>query len=368
MPTLEPVSAVVPVTTSSGLLPVRKLPPDRNPAAVYLASLSPGSRRTMKHSLDTIATLLTGGNAKASTLDWSAVRYQHATAIRSSLAERYAPATTNTMLAALRRVLKECWRLGQMTAEDYHRAVDVAIVKGETLPRGRALSSGELRALFEACADGTKAGVRDAALLAALYAGGLRRSEAAGLDLSDYSPDTGALTVRSGKGRKDRIVYAANGSVDALSDWLAIRGAEPGPLFVPVNKGDRVVPRRMSDQSVLYICRRRAAKAGVARFSPHDLRRTFVSDLLDARADLSTTKRLAGHASDTTTGRYDRRREEAKRRAAALLHVPYQTQSTTLATGRQPGEVADSSRGLRDDTTDPASTRLPCGHSVGDNR
>lgn len=79
----------------------------------------------------------------------------------------------------------------------------------------------------------------------------------------------------------------------------------------------------MTDQAVLWLCRRRGEQAGVARFSPHDLRRTFVSDLLDAGADLSTTKRLAGHANEATTGRYDRRGEEAKKKAASLLHVPY---------------------------------------------
>ena len=333
MPEQEKLSSSAPALASGETLPSRRLAPDPNPARVYLASLSPGSRRTMKHSLDSIAGLLTGGEAKAATLDWSAVRYQHSAAIRAALAERFSVATANKMLAALRRVLKECWRLGQMTAEDYHRAVDVPIVKGEVLPRGRALSSGELRALFECCADGTKAGVRDAALLAVLYAGGLRRSEAVGLDLSDYSPETGALTVRGGKGRKDRVVYATNGSADALTDWLLIRGSETGALFHPVNKGDRVVPHRMTDQAILFICRRRAAKAGVARFSPQDLRRTFVSDLLDAGADLSTTKRLAGHASESTTGRYDRRGEEAKRKAASLLFVPYQRRS--LADSRE---------------------------------
>ena len=230
----------------------------------------------------------------------------------------------NKMLSALRGVLREAWRLGLMSAEDYHRAADLQAVRGETLPRGRALGAGELAALLRACSvDASPAGARDAALLALLYGGGLRRSEAVALDVADYDAETGALTIRSAKGRKDRTAYATNGAADALDDWLVIRGPEPGALFIPVNRGGRVLHRRMSGQAVMAIVAKRAREAGVAHASPHDLRRTFVSDLLDAGADITTVSKLAGHADVSTTSRYDRRGEVTKRKAAELLHVPY---------------------------------------------
>ncbi|TAK32385.1 MAG: integrase [Chloroflexota bacterium] len=297
---------------------------DQNPAAVYLSRLAPGSRRTMREALDTIADLLTNGGSDAIALDWSALRYQHTGAIRAALMENYAPATVNKQLSALRGVLKECRRLGQMSAEDHARATDLEAVRGSTLPRGRALSAGELRALFSVCAeDKTPAGARDAALLAILYGGGLRRAEAVALDLDDYNTETGQLTIRAGKGHKDRISYATNGSADALAAWLKVRGSEPGPLFVPINKSGKLTVQRMTAQAVLLILQKRGQEAKVAAFSPHDLRRTFISDLLDAGADISTVQHLAGHANVTTTARYDRRGEAAKKKAAELLLVPY---------------------------------------------
>ena len=301
-----------------------ELPADRHPAAVYLARLAPGSRRTMRQSLACIASALSSGACTIETFDWASLRYQHTQAIRTMLAERYRPATANKGLSALRGVLREAWRLGQLPADPYRRAVDLEAIKGETLPAGRALTAGELRALLAACAaDPGPAGARDAALLALLYGAGLRRSEAVALDLADHDQGTGALTVRHTKGHRERIVYAANGTADALADWIEARGNEPGPLFLPVNKGGRIGVDRLTGQAVMGILRRRARAANVANVRPHDLRRTFVSDLLDAGADISTVGRLAGHAQLQTTARYDRRPEAAKRRAVELLHVPY---------------------------------------------
>lgn len=308
----------------SALVPTAELPADRHPVLVYLARLAPGSRRSMRGALARIAALVTAGQASALSLDWSALRYPHTAAIRARLAEAYAPATANCMLAALRGVLREAWRLGLIPAEDYRRAVDLEPARGEAAPRGRALSPGELLALVDACQrGGTARGARDAALLAVLYGGGLRRAEVAALNLEDFDPETCALTVRHGKGNKARTVYATNGARRALDAWIVARGPEPGPLFYRARKGGMLQAARLTPQGVLDILARRARAAGVARFSPHDLRRTFISALLDAGADLATVRGLAGHAHVDTTARYDRRGEEAKRRAAEMLHFPY---------------------------------------------
>ena len=306
--------------------------PEFHAALVYLASLAPRSRRTMSGDLNAIAALLTSGRCDLMSLPWANLRYSHCAAVRSVLAGKYAHTSANRMLSALRGVLKAAWRLGQLPTEEYHRAIDLAPVRGESLPRGRALSAGELRALFGACNDGKNAGARDAALLGVLYGCGLRRAEAVALDVADYSRDANELVIRSGKGNKARNVYLPPGASAALDRWVWLRGENVGrdenqPLFLPVLKGKaaaggRIVLRRLTDQSVMDILLRRARQAGLKRTSPHDFRRTFISDLLDAGADIATVQKMAGHSNVSTTARYDRRGEAAKQRAASLLHVP----------------------------------------------
>jgi len=118
-------------------------------------------------------------------------------------------------------------------------------------------------------------------------------------------------------------MYATNGAREAIAAWLTVRGPEPGPLFVPVDKAGRIVLRRLTAESVFDRLAYLAKRAGVQRFSPHDMRRWFISDLLDNGADLALVQAMAGHANLATTARYDRRGERAKQRAAGLLIVPY---------------------------------------------
>ena len=300
------------------------LPLDQNPAVVYLVSLKKNSRRPQKSALNVIAGILSGGRANCFELNWSRVRYQHTALVRSSLMDGYAPATANRMLAALRGTLEQAWLLGQMSAEDYLRAVHVKAIMGESLPAGRALSQDEIAALLQDCInDPRPIGARDAAVIAILYSGGLRRAEVTKLKLSDYDEEDKWLRVH-GKRSKERSVYLADGAIAALKAWLKIRGDESGPLFVMVNRGGNLVMEKpLTPQGIYYLLKSRAKRAGVKSFTPHDFRRTFVGDLLDAGIDIAIVAKMAGHASVNTTARYDRRPERAKQEAAKVLKVPY---------------------------------------------
>jgi len=339
---VDPGMALPPVV----LTPPR--PASLDPARVYLASLQPSGRRAMEARLRTVAALL--GLPRIEMVPWEALRYAHVAAIKARLAASktptdgsapglgWSPASVNATLAALRGVATAAWSLELLDVEDLARIKSVKPVRGTTLPAGRAVARRELRALLDVCAaDAGAAGVRDGALIAVLYATGLRRAELAALQLGDYkatSDEEGAtLTVRAGKGHRDRLMPLEAGAVAALDDWLAVRGRRAGALFVRINKHGRLWAwaEGLTAQAVYGILARRAAQAGLEEaVSPHDLRRSFVSALLGAGADLSTVQRLAGHANVTTTARYDRRGEEAKRAAVDLLHVPYRGRRARL--------------------------------------
>ncbi len=290
-----------------------------NPAAIYRDSLSRGSYWAVHHSLETIVKLL--GGADPWTYPWHRLRYRDTARLRAALVERYAPATVNKVLSALRGVLKTCWRLGLMDAETYARAADVANVRAKTLPSGRAVERDEVRALFAAC-DDSPAGRRDAAMLAILYGGGLRRAELCGLDLDDFDAGECLITVRAGKGRRDRIVYLSSPACRLVKRWITARGDDDGPLFCPISAGGTVRFTRLRGEAVRYILQRRQKLAGLTGITPHAMRRAFVSELLSAGVDVFTVQKLAGHADAVTTARYDRRGEGERRRAAAAMRLP----------------------------------------------
>lgn len=304
------------------------------PARVYVAGLSGDGRRTMTACLQAVAAWLSGGRADIDTLPWAALRYPHTSAVRAALAravaeDRYAPATANKHLAALRGALKAAWRMGLVDSEDYHRAVDLRPIAGTRLPAGRDVDGAELAALLAHCtADETAAGARDAAIVALAYLSGARRSELASLHLADVDTVPPAVRVR-GKGGKERLVPLSPAIGPLLERWLDSRGGWDGPLFCPIDRSGALRRGRgVTGEAIRQVLARRAMAAGVAALSPHDLRRTYAGDLLDAGADLPAVQQLMGHASPSTTSRYDRRGDRARRVAAERLTLDFELPDT----------------------------------------
>ena len=291
-----------------------------NPVHLYMASLSDGSQG-MVRCLDVIARIL-GHDGDAETFPWETVTYRDSMKVRVTLADRYKPSTVNKMLSTLRGVLKQTWRLGLLDADRYRRAIDVPNLRSSNLLSGRALAGDEVAKLFRACTvNPTPKGARDAALFAVFYGCGLRRGELARLDVEDFDSEECSIIV-FGKRRKQRTVYLTDQACRYVQEWLAHRGDEPGPMFCPVSQTGEVRLTRLRGESIAYILRRRQEEAGTEPFSPHDLRRTAVTHMLDAGVDVFTVQKLAGHADASMTARYDRRDEGTMRRAVQVLSIP----------------------------------------------
>ena len=151
--------------------------------------------------------------------------------------------------------------------------------------------------------------LRDRAVLELLYAAGLRISEAIGLDREDLSTD-GAFVRVIGKGDKERLVPVGDVALDWLARWIGgprvsllalghVAPARGGPLFLGARGG------RLARQQAWAAVKRAAARAGLAdRVSPHTLRHSFATHLLEGGADLRIVQELLGHASISTTQLY----------------------------------------------------------------
>jgi integrase/recombinase XerD len=188
------------------------------------------------------------------------------------------------------------------------------------LPKALALSDIE-RILDAAGSAGTSLAIRDRALLEMLYGTGARISEAVGLDVDDLDPTQGTVLLR-GKGSKQRIVPVGSYARQAVDTYLvrgrpALSGAGRGTpaLFLNARGG------RLSRQSAWAVLAKAAERAGVtAEVSPHTLRHSFATHLLDGGADVRVVQELLGHASVTTTQVYTLVTVDSLREVYATAH------------------------------------------------
>ncbi len=214
----------------------------------------------------------------------------------------YSRATTARKLATLRSFYKFLVRRG------YLQSSPVTVIRTpkqeKRLPK--FLEEDQIEALFEAPDRTTLLGLRDLAMLEVMYSTGVRVSELVALDIADIDFDQGILHVR-GKGRRERLSPAGQRSLEAIREYLAKRqqqyradeSAQEQALFV--NKSGQ----RLSTRSVRRKLDKYLAQANLdPSISPHTLRHTFATHMLNRGADLRSVQELLGHRSLSTTQVY----------------------------------------------------------------
>ena len=215
--------------------------------------------------------------------------------------KNYSRATTARKLATLRSFYKFLVRRG------YLQSSPVAVIRTpkqeKRLPK--FLEIEQIEALFDAPDRDTILGLRDWAMLEVMYSTGVRVSELVGLDITDVDFDESILHVR-GKGRRERLSPAGQRALDAIRQYIAKRGQpKPGQIVdqqaLFVNKSGQ----RLSTRSVRRKLDKYLAQAGLdPSISPHTLRHTFATHMLNKGADLRSVQELLGHRSLSTTQVY----------------------------------------------------------------
>ncbi|MFF2299468.1 site-specific tyrosine recombinase XerD [Arthrobacter sp. NPDC058127] len=221
------------------------------------------------------------------------------------------------------RGLHKFWALEGTTTAD--PASDVhPPMPGKRLPK--AISVGEVTRILEAAGADTATGLRDRALLEFLYSTGARISEAVGLDVDDVSleaeADGPAIVRLFGKGSKERLVPLGSYGARAVGSYvvrgrpaLAAKGKGTPALFLNARGG------RISRQSAWTILKTAAEKANITKdVSPHTLRHSFATHLLEGGADVRVVQELLGHASVTTTQVYTLVTADTLREVYAAAH------------------------------------------------
>ncbi len=164
------------------------------------------------------------------------------------------------------------------------------------------ITPAELERLLQSAPGTEEKDLRDAAILEMLFSTGLRVSELCALD-NDLDLTQDSFSVR-GKGEKVRVVFLSGPAKNAVAAYLKARKDMAEALFVNIPVGTHI-PSRLTPRSVERIIKHRAAKAGITKkVTPHVLRHSFATDLLNNGADIRSVQQLLGHASINTTQIY----------------------------------------------------------------
>ncbi len=229
----------------------------------------------------------------------------------------YSRSTMARRLACLRSFFRYCCR-EKLIATNPAKALRTPRM-GRQLPH--FLSTEQVAQLLEAPAANNPMGLRDRAILETLYSAGLRVAELASLNVEDWDRDADILRV-VGKGRKERVALIGRYAALALSRWLELRA--PAPSAPAIQQRAMFLNqrgRRLTTRSVGRLLEKYIQQTGLDRLTtPHTLRHSFATHLLDGGADLRSVQELLGHKSLTTTQIYTHVSTKRLRETYAKAH------------------------------------------------
>jgi integrase/recombinase XerC len=243
-----------------------------------------------------------------------------ALAYRTHLTERgLKTATIGRRLAALRSIVKLARTLGVVP---WTLEVDAPRVEAyrDTIACGSPGWRSMLELAKTEAATGNPKATRDLAIIRCLHDIGLRRGEAVATDVGSLDLERGTLAI-VGKGKTEaKKLTLPDPTRDSLARWLELRGSEPGPLFVRLDRA-AIVTGRLSGESVRLLVADLAARAGVSGpVRPHGLRHLAVTAVLDRNGgDIRAAQDFARHSDPKTTMRYDRNRRDLAGSMAKLI-------------------------------------------------
>lgn len=289
-----------------------------DPVSAYFLTLSSSTIDSYKYRIALFCVFIFGQKEFAA-CNWKTLKYTDVLSFISHEREQNkAFNTINVTLAALKGVSEHAWKTGAISVDEFMKISKIKKLSGHKLPTGRALDTKEVETV-KVDIPNNNISARDFAIFALGCGGGLRRIEIHRLSIEDIRPD-GSLRV-IGKFNKERHVYLKLFAKRALNRWLSLLNRDSGPMFVQVYPKKGFGTDRLTVLSIHRAIERIRKNVDVEHFTTHDLRRTFITHLLDNDADKFSVKRLVGHSSINTTEIYDRRDQKIDKETIKLL--PY---------------------------------------------
>ncbi|WP_443743348.1 tyrosine-type recombinase/integrase [Sutterella sp.] len=357
VPIESPVEVVEPVTVATfGRLPSTSIRPPsgyeyvstENAAALYLNTLgSKTSVSTVRSKLNQFARFF--NYPGYDDCDWHLMRYENVLAFISHLKAMDPPIETTTIngyLCAIKGVAQSAWNLNQITDHDLMRIKAIKQLRVSRKIAGKALTQTESSVMLSKVDGDSSLEIRDRAILMLLLGCGLRRAEITGIQMQNVFLLESRIRL-IGKGNKERDIFMNPTVQSNVEAWIHARrdlitqwnqknrwkdgnagNGDGGYLFGRFTRGYGylVINRPMNPCTVASIVEKyrdqgQSTVAGLKEVTTHDLRRTFATRLLDKGVDIATVKNLMGHSNIATTTLYDRRGEDAMRKAANLVDI-----------------------------------------------